>query len=66
MTKERSLKEMMSEFEAIVADFETAEDIDVEAASEKYKTATKLAAEIKARLETTKTEVKQIADLTKE
>lgn len=57
--KKRSIREMLDEFEEIIADFD-GENLDIDAAIAQYKKAAKLAEEIRARLETEKNKIEVV------
>ena len=59
MSKEKSLKELLAEFEKVVEWFES-EDLTIEEASEKFKEASDLAEVIKKKLETSKNQIEII------
>ena len=59
MSKEKSLKELMAEFEEVVAWFD-GEDIDVEEAIAKFEQGSKLADEIKTKLAEAKNKIRVV------
>lgn len=56
MNKDKSLKELLADFEKIVEWFE-GEDLEIEEASKKFKEGSKLAETIKEKLENSKNQV---------
>jgi exodeoxyribonuclease VII small subunit len=61
MTKEKSLKELLAEFESVVAWFDVEnEEFDVDKAIDQYQKGAKLAEAIKTRLERAKNEIEVV------
>lgn len=54
--KNRTIREMLDEFEEIIADFD-GENLDIDAAIAQYEKGAKLAEEIRSRLETEKNKI---------
>jgi len=61
MAKEKSIKELLKEFEEVVTWFEESNDeLDVEKATAQYKKGVELSAEIKERLTKAKNEIEVV------
>jgi len=58
--KNKTLKELIAEFDDVVAWFDANEDLDVERAIAQYKKGAELAGEIKTKLEQAKNEIEVV------